>query len=124
MITAYLQLAPDVATMQDSIGMTPLHMLCSLPQLSYGTGSVFRAYFDCSEGKEAAFMTDSQGKTPFQYLCEKSFDDMPFLKNNSFGGLLCWWFDGLEMNLFTEGVVENNENTKIRKRKFSGGSEV
>ena len=112
MITAYLQLAPDVAVVQDDIEMTPLHSMLFLhPYFSDDNGCAIRAYLSFNEGKEAALITDSQGKTPFQYLCDTSFDNMPFIKNKSFWGLLFWWFDCLEIKLFTEDTGEN-ENTK------------
>ena len=121
MITTYLQLAPDVAVMRDNINQTPLHMLCSRPYFSNSTHDAIRAYLSFKEGKEAAFMMDIQGKKPFQYLCEKSFDDMTFLKNKSFGSLFFWWFDCLEMSLYIEGAGAN-ENTRM-KRKFSGAGD-
>ena len=102
MITIYLQLAPDVATMRDNIRKTPLHMLCSVPCpcFSNSTGGAIRAYTEqCVEGKMAAFMKDNEKMTPFDYLCEKSYDDMEFLKNKSFGGLMEWWHDCLGINL-------------------------
>ena len=100
MITTYLQLAPDVAIMQDNIGQTPLHILCSVPHLSAFSSAAITAYLGCSEGRITAFMKDSEGRTPFECLCQKSFDDLLFLKNKSFGGLLVWWHESLSINLF------------------------
>ena len=93
MITIYLQLAPDVAVMQDDRGQTPLHILCSVKSF-HNTSGAIRAYLSfCSEGKKAAFVTDHEGRTPFDYLCEKSYGDLIFLENKTFGGLLTWWYD-------------------------------
>ena len=105
MITTYLRLVPDVATMQDNIGETPLHILCSAALFSESSGGAIRAYLYCSEGKKAAFMKDQTGRTPFDCLCEKSFDDMPFLENKSFVDLVVWWSDCLDVNLFTSKIL-------------------
>ena len=91
MITAYLQLAPDVATMQDSIGMTPLHMLCSRPYFSNSTRDAIRAYLSFSEGKEAAFMMDDEDRKPLEYI---------YSENTSFASLMMWWYDCLGMSIF------------------------
>ena len=101
MITTYLQLAPDVAVMQDNKGKTPLHMLCSVPSFLDGTGGAIVAYLGgCSEGKKAAFMTDNEGRTPFDCFCEKNVEGLLFLENTNFGGLMAWWYDCLGINLF------------------------
>ena len=110
MVTAYLQLAPDVAVMQDNLGQTPLHMLCSPPRFSEGAGGAIRAYLSCTrEGKEAGFLKDNEGRTSFQCLCDKwSFDELLFLENKSFAGLMVWWYDCLDINLFMEDVDVND----------------
>ena len=96
MIVAYLQLAPDVATMRDGKDKTPLHMLCSVPSFVDSTGSAIETYLGaCNEGKEAAFMTDNEGRTPFDCLCEKNVDELLFLENKSFAGLVVWWYGGM-----------------------------
>ena len=103
MISVYLRLAPDVATMQDNIGKTALHMLCSVPYSSDASGDAIRAYLAFEEGKMAAFVKDSEGRTPLGCLCERGFDEMMFLKNKSFGGLIMWWYDHcLGINFFAE----------------------
>ena len=91
MITAYLQLDPDVAVMQDNIGKNSLHMLCSVPSFFDGTGDAITAYLSFSEGRKAAFMPDNEGRTPLECLYDKSFDGLLFLENKSFGG---YWFGG------------------------------
>ena len=60
----------------------------------------------CSEGKKASFMTDNEGKTPLDCLhCEKHFDELLFLENKSFGGLMTWWYDHcLGINLFARDM--------------------
>ena len=100
MITAYLQLAPDVATIQDNFGKMPLHMLCSVPSFSDASGGAIRAYLASEKTKKAAFMRDSDERTPFDRLCEKGFDEMPFLNNGSFGGIMVWWYDCLGIDIF------------------------
>ena len=104
MIMAYLQIAPDVAVMQDTLGKTPLHMLCSVPYLSNASGGAIRAYLGFEEGRKVAFMTDNEGRTPLDLLCEKGFDEMPFLKNKCFGGMMVWWYDCLGINFFAQGI--------------------
>ena len=104
LITAYLQLAPDVAVIQDNNGETPLHMLCSAQYISKEAAVAIRAY--CSdkngEGKKAAFMRDRRGRTPFECLCEKSLDDLLFLGNRSFRDLMIWWYECVDINLFSK----------------------
>ena len=109
MITAYLHFAPDVAVMQDNIGKTPLHMLCSAPNSFNDRGGAIRAYLGFEEGRRAAFARDKKGKTPLDQLFEKGFDEMPFLKNKYFGGMMVWWYDCLGMDLFTveANLIEN-----------------
>ena len=103
MITAYLQLASDVAVMQDNIGNTPLHMLCSVPCFSEASGGAMRAYLAFEEGRAAAFMKDDKGRTPFDHLYfEKKVDTMLFLTNESFGGMMVWWYDCLGIDFFAE----------------------
>ena len=112
MITTYLKLAPGVAVMQDNLGMTPLHLLCSLPYFSGDTGGAIKAYLDCSVGKNAAFMMDYKGKTPFDYLCEKRFDELLFLeKNKTFAGLVVWWYGCLELGI---EAIEGRKNREER----------
>ena len=91
--------------MQDEIGQTPLHTLCSVPHFSDSAGGAIRAYLRRCEGKKTAFMVDHKNKTPLNYLCsEKSFDDLLFLENKSLSGLIAWWYDCLDINLFMEGA--------------------
>ena len=45
-------------------------------------------------------MRDDKGRTTFDFLCEKSRDELIFLENKSFGGLTVWWYDCLEINFF------------------------
>ena len=103
MITAYLQLAPDVAVMQDDIGMTPLHMLCSRPYFSNSTRDAISSYLSFSDGKEAAFMIDEKGKFPLDYLYEN--DSVGLLApsvGGSFSDIMVWWYACLDMNLLVE----------------------
>ena len=105
MIISYLQLAPNVATMQNNFGETPLHMLCSVTYFSDASGGAIKAYLDSEEGRIAAFMKDYKGRTPFDRLCEKSIDDMLLSTNESFGGLMVWWYDCLGIGIFAEDVI-------------------
>ena len=95
MIFTYLQLAPDVATMQDNIGGTPLHMLCSV--VSFSDASAFPAK---EQGRRATFMQDDEGRAPFDRLFEKRFDEMLFLENKSFADLMVWWYECLGIDFF------------------------
>ena len=108
MITAYLHFAPGVATMYDNKGKTPLHMLCAAPSLVDGTGSAIETYLGGHiEWRQAAFMKDDEGKTPFDYLFEKNFDELLFLENKSFAGLMVWWYSHcLDISLFAEDFDE------------------
>ena len=54
------------------------------------------------EGKKAAFMKDNEDRTPFDRLCVKDFDEMVFLKNKSFGGLMVCWYDCLDIDIFAQ----------------------
>ena len=66
MITAYLSnTSPDVALLQDNLGMTPLHMLCSSP---YFSGGAIRAYVILEEGRIATVTEDQKGRTTIQML--------------------------------------------------------
>ena len=116
MITAYLELAPDVAEIQDNIDQTPLHMLYAVPSFCDDIGGAIKAYLgSCNEGKKAAFMKDCEGRTPFECLCEKNFDELSFLQDKTFGGLMIWWYGHcLDMNLFAEdGDLEGSRKRKV-----------
>jgi len=52
------------ATEVDEYQMTALHILCDNPRV---TGDCVRAYLQLAP--EAANQEDSEGMTPFQYLC-------------------------------------------------------
>ena len=88
--------------MQNDIGKTPLHMLCSVPYSSDASVGAFSAYIACGEGRIAAFMKDNEGKTPLDHLCERGLNDMSFLMNESFGGLMVWWCDCLGIDILAE----------------------
>ena len=51
-----------------------------------------------------AFAKDDEGRTAFDILCMRGFDDLTFLGNESFGGLMVWWYDCLGIELFSEGT--------------------
>ena len=103
LILAYLQLAPDVALTKNNIGETPLHMLCSAPCSSDASGgAISRLYLATEEGRIAAFMEDDKGRTSFDRLREKGFDEIAFLQNYSFGGLMVWWYECLGIDIFAD----------------------
>ena len=130
LIRAYLELAPEVATMKDNRGQTPLHLLCSAPCMTNSSGGAIRAYLEQEQGKMAGFMKDDQGRTPFEYLCQKGYGDMPFLENKCFGGLMVWWFDCLDISLFAENFFElpgpsrKRKSSAISRRRISLFSEM
>ena len=74
----------DRATEVDDQQMTALHILCLNPHV---TGDVIRAYLQLAP--EAADQEDSEGMTPFQYLCRS---DIAFLEDRSFSSLMIWWY--------------------------------
>ena len=92
LITAYLDLSPNVASMQDNLGKTPLHILCSVVP-AVDSGLAIAAFLASMQGKMAAFMMDDEGMIPFEYLCRNNYDEMVFLKNKSFAGLMIWWYE-------------------------------
>ena len=85
-IATYLTSAPYVAVMQDNLGMTPLHMLCSNLYSLRASQDAIRAYLSFEEGRAAAFMVDHEGKSPLdRLLYEKRFEE-------SFGSMMLLWF--------------------------------
>ena len=80
-------------------------MLCSVPCFSDASGDAMRAYLGFEEGRTAVFMKDDTGRTPFEWLFEKDFDDIVFLNNQSFAGLMVWWYDCLGIYSFAGGVA-------------------
>ena len=102
--------------MKASIGMTPLHILCTVQSFPSCTGDGIRAYLDCCiERKNAAFMIDHKGKTPFDCICEKSLGELLFLENKTFGGVvICWYDHCLDMNMFAEDVdAKTNRKPRV-----------
>ena len=72
------------ATEVDNQQMTALHILWMSPHV---TGDALRAYLQLAP--EAAEQEDSDGMTPFQYLCR---NDINFLEDRSFSALMAWWY--------------------------------
>jgi len=64
--------------------MTALHILCVNPHI---TADCIRTYLQLAP--EAAEQQDSDGMTPFQYLCG---NDFTFLEDRSFSSLMAWWY--------------------------------
>jgi len=64
--------------------MTALHILCANPHV---TGDCVRAYLQLAP--EAADQEDSEGMTPFQYLCR---NDITFLDERDYSSLMAWWY--------------------------------
>ena len=88
--------------MQDNMGQTPLHIICFVPYFTDDKGGAIRAFLGCSEWKKAAFVKSHEGRTPFEYLCEKTFDELSFLDGEKIGDLTVWWYHCLGINLFAE----------------------
>ena len=62
------------------------------------------------------FMKDNEGMTPLDCLvCKTTYDDMVFLKNKSFNGLMEWWYDCVGINLFARGFEVANLPNRKRK---------
>jgi len=74
----------ELTTEVDDQQMTALHILCANPHV---TGDCIRAYLQLAP--EAADQEDSEGMTPFQYLCR---NDVNFLDDMSFSSLMIWWY--------------------------------
>jgi len=74
----------DRDTEVDDQQMTALHILCANPHVR---GDCIRAYLQWAP--EAVNEHDSEGITPFQYLCR---GDIVFLEDRSFSSLMIWWY--------------------------------
>jgi len=74
----------ELATEVDEQQMTALHILCANPHV---TGDCIRAYLPLAP--QAADQEDSEGMTPFQYLCNSEFT---FVEDRSFSSLMIWWY--------------------------------
>jgi len=69
----------------DEYQMTALHILCANPSV---TGDAIRAYLQLTP--EASNQEDSEGMTPFQYLCRNG---IAFLEEDrSFSSLMALWY--------------------------------
>jgi len=72
------------ATEVDDQQMMALHILCANPHV---TGDCIRAYLQLAPG--AANQQDSEGMTPFQYLCRSGVN---FFDERSFSSLVALWY--------------------------------
>jgi len=72
------------ATEVDDQQMTALHILCANPHV---TCDCIRIYLQLAP--EAANQQDSEGMTPFEYLCR---NDVNFLDGRDFSSLMIWWY--------------------------------
>ena len=72
------------ATDIDDRQMMALHILCVNPHV---TGDCIRSYLQLAP--EAANQEDSEGMTPFQYLCRS---DIIFFDERNFSSLVAWWY--------------------------------
>ena len=68
----------------DEYQMTALHIICANPHI---TADAIRAYLQLAP--EAADQEDSEGMTPFQYLCRNG---ITFLEDRNFSSLMAWWY--------------------------------
>ena len=73
----------------DEYQMTALHILCANPH-AHVTGDAIRAYLQLAP--EAADQEDSEGMTPFQYLCRSAIDIEFLEEDRSFSSLMAWWY--------------------------------
>jgi len=74
----------ECATEVNDQQMTALHILCSNPHV---TADCIRAYLQLAP--EAAAQQNSDGMTPFQYLCR---NDIAFLEDRSFSSVMACWY--------------------------------
>jgi len=74
----------ELAAEDDDQQMTALHIVCANPHV---TGDFIRAYLQVAP--KAANQDDSDGMTPFQYLCR---NDITFLEDRSVSSLMAWWY--------------------------------
>ena len=74
----------ECATEVDDKQMMTLNILCANPHV---TGDCIRAYLEFAP--EAAEQQDSEGMTPFQYLCR---NDISFLEDRSFSSVMACWY--------------------------------
>ena len=74
----------ELTTQVDDQQMTALHILCANP---FVTADCIRAYLQLAP--EAANQEDSDGMTPFQYLCKS---DVKVIEDRSFSSLMIWWY--------------------------------
>jgi len=72
------------ATEVDHQQMTALHILCANPHV---TGDCIRAYLQLAP--EAANQEDSEGMTPFQYLCRNG---IIIVEDGNFSSVMAWWY--------------------------------
>ena len=72
------------ATEVDDQQMMALRIMCENPHV---TGGCISAYLQLAP--EAAEQQDSDGMTPFQYLCR---NDITFLEDRSFSSVMAWWY--------------------------------
>jgi len=64
--------------------MNALHILCANPHV---TGDSILTYLQLAP--EAAEQQDSDGMTPFQYLCR---NDITLFDDRSFSSVMAWWY--------------------------------
>ena len=79
----------------DEYQMTALHILCANPRV---TGDAIRAYLQLAP--EASNQEDSEGMTPFQYLCR---NDVAFVDDRSFSSFMAWWYGCMPPQIKTGG---------------------
>ena len=72
------------ATEIDNQQMTALHIMCANPHV---TADCIRTYLGLA--LEAANQQDSEGMTPFQYLCR---NDFTFVEDRSLSSVMAWWY--------------------------------
>ena len=76
----------ELTTKVDDHQKTALHIICANPHV---TEDCIRAYLQL--GPEAANQEDSDGMTPFQYLCRNDITHT-LLDDMSFSSLMIWWY--------------------------------
>jgi len=86
--------------------MMGLHILCANPHI---TADCIRAYLQLAP--EAAEQQDSDGMTPFEYLCR---NEITFLGDGSFSSVMAWWYGCMHACMHASPPL--TETGKKRKR--------
>jgi len=71
--------------------MMPLHIICANPHTHF-TGEAISIRAHLQLAPEEVEQQDSEGMTPFQYLCRSDIDIDFLEEDRSFFSLMAWWY--------------------------------